>query len=131
MSEHDEQKALFEWAERMIAQGRIPELVNMFAIPNGAWMRNKAIAMKQKEEGLKKGVPDIFLAVPNNECGYHGLFIEMKFGKNKETPEQIVWSAQLRSFGYFSITCQSWCHAARCIVLYLGRDAKLFPELSR
>lgn len=129
MSEHDEQKALFEWAETMIAQGRIPELICMFAIPNGAWMRNQAIAVKMKQEGLKKGVPDIFLAVPNNETGQHGLFIEMKFGNNKKTHEQREWLARLDSFGYGTYTCWSWIVAAMGIVLYLGKDKKLFPEL--
>jgi len=129
MSEHDEQKALFEWADRMIAQGSIPELANMFAIPNGAWMKNPAIAQKQKQEGLKKGVPDIFLAVPNNEKEYHGLFIEMKFGKNSLTPDQCAWHAALLSFGFQYAVCYSWIIAAQAIVLYLGKGSKNFPEL--
>jgi len=126
MSEHDEQKALFEWAERMIVQGRIPELVNMFAIPNGAWFKNKAIAVKMKQEGLKKGVPDIFLAVPSGD--YQGLFIEMKLGENGQTKEQKEWSSRLREMGYKVDVYKSWVGAIAGILAYLDKPRDSFSE---
>lgn len=39
-----------------------------------------------KAAGLKSGVPDICLPVPSN--GFHGLYIELKFGANKATEKQ-------------------------------------------
>jgi hypothetical protein len=126
MSEHDEQKALFDWANSMIAQGRLPELENMFAIPNGG-MRNKAVAAKLKAEGVKKGVPDIFLAI--SEPAWNGLFVEMKFGSNTLSTEQKIWKEHLEHYGYRIIICRSWVEAARSIVTYLRRDRFDFPEI--
>ena len=59
-SEHEEQVALFEWAEWNKRQ--YPELELMFAIPNGG-QRHVVVAKKLKDEGVKAGVPDIFLPV--------------------------------------------------------------------
>jgi hypothetical protein len=81
-SEHDEQVNLFHWADIMSPQ--YPELALLHAIPNGG-KRNINVARKLKEEGQKAGVPDICLPVPRGE--YHGLYIEMKYGRNKPTPE--------------------------------------------
>lgn len=57
----------------------------LFAIPNGGF-RNKSTAVKLKKEGVLAGVWDIFLSVPTSEYG--GLFIELKYGRNKLTEYQ-------------------------------------------
>jgi hypothetical protein len=143
MSEHDEQKALFEWADRMVAQGRLPELVNMFAIPNGAWTKNQAMAVKLKQEGLKKGVPDIFLAVPrfyglprkpvshpeNLRIIHCGLFIEMKYGIGRQSKDQRNWQTLLTNSDYCYKVCFSWIDAAREIIQYLGKDPSAFADV--
>ena len=72
-SESDEQIALFDWARVMTSQ--IPELRLLFHIPNGGY-RNKITAARMAREGVKAGVPDLFL--PVSRYGKHGLFIEMK-----------------------------------------------------
>lgn len=39
-------------------------------------------------------------------CGkYHGAFIELKFGKNKPTPEQIEFMQAAANRGYFAGVC--------------------------
>lgn len=81
MTEHEEQKALIEWSAWM--SNARPELSLMFAVPNGG-DRHPAVAAKLKAEGVKAGVPDIFLPVPRN--GYHGLFIELKELKGADQP---------------------------------------------
>ena len=59
MSEHHEQCALFAWLRL-----QWPDLDRVsFAIPNGGH-RHKAVAGKLKAEGVKAGVPDIFIAYP-------------------------------------------------------------------
>ena len=60
MSEHQEQKALIQWAR--LNQQRFPELDLLFAIPNGG-LRNIRVARKLKSEGVKPGVSDLFLPV--------------------------------------------------------------------
>jgi hypothetical protein len=57
-NEHEEQVALFEWAAWN--SSKYKELELMFAIPNGG-QRHVVVARKLKDEGVKAGVPDIFL----------------------------------------------------------------------
>jgi len=95
MSEHDEQKKLFQWAQ--LSEGRWPEIALLHAIPNGG-KRDIRVARKLKAEGVRRGVPDICLPVPRG--GYHGLYVELKHGKNKPTPEQRTWLERLTAEGY-------------------------------
>ena len=121
MSEHDEQKALFEWAAWN--QGHEPAPCLLFAIPNGG-LRMPAVAGKLKAEGLKPGVPDVYLPVAR--LGYHGFWIEMKFGKNKTTIEQDVWLTALKAEGYMVDVSYGWQEAAHKIARYLGREPQEF-----
>lgn len=91
----------------------------MFAIPNGG-LRNKFTAYKLKAEGVKAGVPDIFLPVPSND--FHGLFIEMKFGKNKPTDSQEIWHIDLALGGYKVAVCYSFEDAQKVITSYLKKS---------
>lgn len=114
MSEHLHQKALFEWAWRMLPQH--PDLAMMYAIPNGG-QRTKATAGKLRAEGVKAGVPDIHLAVPRGP--FHGLYIEMKYGDNKLTKDQERWLSALQVRGYCISVCYDWQEAAKAVLKYL------------
>ena len=118
MSEHDHQVSLFQWLD--VAKAQHPELALAFAIPNGG-QRHKAVAAKLKAEGVKPGVPDVFLPVAR--CGYHGLFIEMKFGKNQQTPAQREWEHKLLMERYMVATCYSWEKARDVILTYITPKA--------
>ncbi len=111
-SEHDEQVALIRWAEL----SGIPELQLLFAIPNGG-QRHPAVARKLRDEGLKPGVPDLCLPVARGN--YHGLFIEMKVGKNKPTANQAQWISELRRQGYRVEVCYGYDEAMVMIENYL------------
>ena len=79
MSEHSEQAAVIQWAR--INEFRYPELRWLYSSLNGivipaAPMTRAKIINHMKAEGMKPGVPDLFLPVARR--GYHGLFIEMK-----------------------------------------------------
>lgn len=115
--EHDEQVLLFNWAA--LNEERIPELKNLFAIPNGG-LRNKVVAVRMKAEGIKAGVPDICLAFPSG--GFFGLFIEMKAGKNKTTPTQNEWIIRLQQANYCVVVCYGFEEAKREILDYLGAE---------
>lgn len=80
----------------------IPECRYLFHVPNGG-SRNAIEAKNLKRQGVKAGVPDLFLALPNKK--YHGLFIEMKYGKNKPTSYQKEWIEYLNSVGYLAVIC--------------------------
>jgi hypothetical protein len=115
MSEHSEQAALFDWAAWQANLG-IEPLRYMFAIPNGG-LRNKATAARLKAEGVKPGVPDICLPWPAG--GYHGLYIEMKVGRNKPTPEQNACLEWLNEAGYLALVANGCDEAKRILVDYL------------
>ena len=95
MSEHDDQKAVFDWAKAAV--GIYPALANLFAVPNGVRTNFRQIS-KLKAEGFKTGVPDMILLAPRS--GFHGLTIEQKRKPNKQEPDQIEWQRRLTAEGY-------------------------------
>ncbi len=116
MSEHDEQAALFEWAQIEVNRGVEP-LRWLFAIPNGG-QRAKRTAAMLKAEGVKAGVLDVMLPYPAG--AYAGLFIEMKYGANKLSEEQRAWSEWLNQVGYYATVCNDWSSAKAVIEWYLS-----------
>jgi hypothetical protein len=90
----------------------------IFAIPNGG-SRNKIEAVNLKRQGVKAGVPDLFLPVANH--GKHGLFIEMKYGKGRTSPAQKEWIELLRENGYAAEVCYGASEAIDLIEKYLTR----------
>lgn len=116
MIQHEaiEQQHLFQWAAFM--SGKYKELEYLHHIPNGG-SRNKKEAVNLKRQGVRAGVPDLDLPVARK--GYHGLRIEMKYGKNKPTEEQVKWLVFLSAQGYATAVCYSWQEAARTICRYL------------
>ena len=118
-SESQEQINLFTWANLQAC--KIPELKLLFHIPNGG-KRNIVTAKRLKAEGVKAGVPDLFLPVPRG--GFHGLFIEMKAGKTKTTKKQDAWITDLRQQGYKAVVCYGCEQAMKEIKEYLFKNAK-------
>lgn len=112
--EANEQEKLFRWAAYMTAAH--PELSLMYHIPNGG-SRNKMEAANLKRQGVKPGVPDIFLPVPSDN--FHGLFIEMKYGKNTLTDNQKKFISNLKKQGYAVAVCYSCDEAIADICKYL------------
>lgn len=108
------QEALFEWAA--YNAGRFPELAYLHHIPNGG-KRDKATAAAMKRQGVKAGVPDLCLPVARN--GFHGLYIELKAGKNRPTAKQKEWMEFLRLQGYHAAVCHHWGEAAELVEGYL------------
>lgn len=108
-SEATEQEAVVEFCEW---QG-----ITIFAIPNGG-SRNKLEAANLKRQGVKAGVPD--LCVPVARRGFHGLFIEMKYGKNKTTPKQDEWLETLNRAGYLAKVCNGYDEAIKLLKYYFA-----------
>ena len=123
-SEHDIQSAFFSWVQ--LYTTRYPELSLMFAIPNGG-KRDKRrdekgrwfspTALKLKREGVKPGIPDVFL--PCARGGFHGLFIEIKAPDGRVSPEQANIHKLLREEGYAVIVCYSLESAITLLIWYL------------
>ena len=115
MTEAQEQTVLFEWARMM--QGKYPELALLHAIPNGG-SRHPVEAKNLKAQGVKAGIPDMFLPVARQ--GYHGLYIELKRQKGgRVSAEQKKMLEALRAQGYKAVVCEGWQNAMNEIVDYL------------
>lgn len=164
-AEHSHQRALFAWAnvaerigfalawdERTYERGAmaqfveggcnrhvtypVPELRWLHAIPNGGY-RDKVTAGKLKAEGVKRGIPDIFLPLPLRtfDRSYCGLYVEMKRPETKKAGvrkalivDQAAGSTSdlqdeaigyLRHNGYAVSVCFDWISAAKDIQSYI------------
>lgn len=114
-TEDAEQSRLFGWALENIE--RWPELAFLFHIPNGGY-RDKRTASKMIAIGVKRGVPDVNLAIARN--GFHGLWIELKVGRNKTTIEQQAWLSALNDEGYCARVAYGFEEAKEIILAYLA-----------
>ena len=113
--EYLEQRALFELCAML--KGKYPEIELLFHIPNGG-RRDTAEAANLKKQGVRPGVPDLFLPVAHK--GYHGLFIEMKRRDGgRLSDNQKRWLHLLQHQGYAAIVCHGAQEAADAIIDYL------------
>lgn len=98
----------------------------LHAIPNGG-LRDKITAGKLKAEGVKRGIPDVFLPVPlRSATAFHcGLYVEMKrpksAGKAKGSTSEVQDEAigYLRHIGYAVSVCFDWIAAAKELQSYV------------
>jgi hypothetical protein len=89
----------------------------LFAIPNGG-RRGKIEAAVMKGEGVLAGVADLFLAHPSKS--FHGLFIEMKSVKGKQTEFQKDFEQKVRAQGYEYAVCHSFEELQTTVNKYLS-----------
>lgn len=111
MTEKDEQVALFDWAQYRT------DLQLMFHIVNEG-RRSVQHTASLIRQGMKPGVPDIFLPIAKGR--YHGLFIELKrkYG-GRQTPEQKAWQTALLEQGYAACVCKGFDEAKDTIDWYM------------
>lgn len=119
-TEHQEQSAVIAWWDKTYPMDK----ADLFAVPNGAWLagneaqRNQQMS-KLKREGVREGIPDLFLAVPN--AIYHGLFIEMKRLKGGVlSPIQKRRIAKFKTRGYAAHVCEGAEMAIEIIKKYMS-----------
>lgn len=148
-SEHGEQRAFFGYlaiaimhgfgaADHWANGGDLPETVLplsthdksplsfIFAIPNGG-KRDKITAGKLKAEGVKPGVPDIF--VPITTPQFAGMFIEMKRTKSAGKAKGVVakdtqtpYHSYLVAAPYAVAVCYTWREAVTALQTYLNGE---------
>lgn len=124
--EHAEQVQFFTWARGTYVNGVLvpseaarehPELLRLYAIPNGG-ARSKKTAGMLKAEGVRKGILDIGLDLPRGP--YHGFRLELKPRGRKPTPEQLEEIAALTADGYYAGWCIGWERARDHVLTYLS-----------
>ena len=108
-----EQAKVIAWARAN--ENNYPYLWMLHSSLNGVKM-TKAQAGRAIAQGMLSGVPDLFLPVPKN--GYHGLFIEMKYGSNKVTENQEKFLQNAANVGYSVVVCYSANEAIKRIEDY-------------
>lgn len=113
--EDTEQISVVQWAEWNA--GKYPELKWLHHVPNGG-SRNKREAAKLKQMGVKAGVADLCLPYPRGV--YCGLYIEMKYGNNRQQESQKGFLADMAGAGHFVATCYSAEEAVGVITGYLA-----------
>ena len=81
----------------------------LFAIPNGLPIFDKELRVKiynrLNREGLKAGVPDLFLALPRGI--YHGAFIEIKYDSDELRKKQADMIRALEQQNYKCVVVRS------------------------
>ena len=116
-TETQEQKMLFAWAK--LNERKYPELALLFHIPNEG-KRSKRVGHELVEMGMKKGVPDVCLPVPN--AVYAALYIEMKRSNGgRASEDQKGWLAALNRVGNRAVVCYGFEDARKVILEYLRR----------
>jgi hypothetical protein len=78
-----------------------------------------------KRMGVKRGVFDFHLALPLN--GRAGLWVELKYGKNKPTKEQLEFGERKRKRGYDAVIVWGFDAAREAIKSYLTGYIKERP----
>lgn len=119
MNEHNLQVAIIQWAK--LYQQKWPELELLHAIPNGGY-RNAREARRLKEEGVLAGIPDLCLPAPRKN--YHGLYMELKYGQNRLTKNQLYIISKLIDQKYAVYICNEFSDAIYTIQKYLNLLSK-------
>lgn len=127
------QCAIVEWANHASIRLPSPFLSSyrvgsfLFAIPNGG-KRSITEGIRLKKEGVKKGVSDLFLAIPMDVVESHhpiiyykcGLWIEVKTKSGKISKEQQNWLIKMFELGYETVFVRSVDEGIQAIKDYLG-----------
>lgn len=114
--ETQEQIAVMDWCRWQ--ENHYPELKMIFHIVNEG-KRSTRVGLELQKMGMKKGIPDICLPIPNGK--YHGLWIELKADKTKKaTQSQVDWICRLRHQGYDAVVAYGAEEAIGIIKEYLN-----------
>lgn len=88
----------------------------IFSIENKR-VTTKGQGAKLKRQGVTAGVADLCLALPTQKSG--ALYIEMKFGKNKQSKAQKEWQKEIEKNGNTYVLAYSVYQAFEFIIPYI------------
>ena len=94
-----------------------PKLQWVHSIPNGA-RRSITTARRAIAEGLTSGVADVFVPYANDL--YHGLYLEFKTPKGKQTLQQQAFEKYCNDNGYRYVVVRSVDDAIKITCEHLG-----------
>ena len=99
LSESAMQKAVMEWVR---LQPTIRDFI--IHIPNEG-KRTGSYGKSLKDMGMRRGVADLFIAMPRHDC--NGAWIELKSKNGILRHEQKEFLLHMESQNYFAMTCVS------------------------
>lgn len=114
--ESAEQKKIVQWWHFACRRYRLPEAL-LFAIPNGG-QRSAITGARLKAEGVRAGIPDMFLAHPSGV--FHGLFLELKVKGGRLSDSQKANIEELRKQGFAVFVPFGFEEAKTAIEKYLA-----------
>lgn len=91
-----------------------------FSVPNGAKV-SQSQARVLRAEGLTSGVADMILLMPRH--GYHGLMIEFKTAKGRQSDTQKHFQRMVESQGYLYCIVRSCVGFMDLINAYVGEGS--------
>lgn len=77
-------------------------------------------AVRMKQAGYKKGIPDLLIFEPRN--GYTGLAVEVKTLKGRPSEHQKMWIQKLRDRGWKAEICKGLDKCIETIDEYFGQS---------
>lgn len=113
------QKEVFDWIR--LNEEEYPVLKVVFHTPNSFFGTGFGIIMWLKQLGMRKGVYDIIIPVAKN--GYSSMWIEIKKGKGKLTPEQLMFKDLITQYSNYPTKFEVFYDSESCIQCikeYLG-----------
>jgi hypothetical protein len=111
--------ALTTWARLPSTIKQYPGIDLLESSLNGVKL-SKAQAGKAKAAGMLTGVLDLNLPVARG--GFHGMRLELKYGRNGMTEEQKWHARRLTEEGWLTVTCWDWLAARDAIIEYLTSE---------
>lgn len=95
----------------------------LFSVPNGG-RRDAVTGAILKAEGAVAGVADLLLLLPSGD--YHGLCIEMKTAKGRQSAAQMEWQKAVEAVGYKYAVVRSFAQFADLIDDYIIDGTRIF-----
>jgi len=115
--EYESQKALFQWARMPAVVRQLPGIDLLEGSMNGVKL-STAQAGKARAAGMLKGSHDVRLPVARGR--WIGLSIELKYGDNVPTAEQLAIGARLEEEGWRVHYVWEWTEAVKIITEFLS-----------
>ena len=117
--ETDMYEGIKEWKD--LHMHLYPSLSRLYHIDNEG-KRKPWVAAKS---GIVSGVSDYHYAARTDQ--HVGLYLEIKYGKNKLTPNQRLWLEESREYGFQA----EWCNTLQSTFMVLETYAKQVEAYKR
>ena len=111
--EHDIQVIIVDHLEAM-------EPAPLFSATVGGVRVAMHTALRMKQAGYKKGIPDLLIFEPRN--GYVGLALEVKTPTGRASEHQKDWQIKLQERGWRAEICKGLNACIECIDDYFGES---------